>query len=77
MSMSVFDGTLASSNLHFEQTRRTRRWAWIRLTAVPTRNGSIPMFTMRDTVEGASFVWSVESTRCPVRAALTAISAVS
>ena len=78
MSMSVFDGTSAvTSSLHFEQTRRTRRWAWIRFTAVPTRNGSMPMFTMRETVEGASLVWRVESTRCPVRAALTAISAVS
>jgi hypothetical protein len=35
------------------------------------------MFTRRDTVDGASFVCSVESTRWPVRAAFTAISAVS
>ncbi len=49
----------------------------MRFTAVPTRNGSMPMFTRRETVDGASFVWSVESTRCPVREALTAISAVS
>ena len=78
MSMSVLGGTSAvTSNLHLAQTRRTRRWAWIRLTAVPTRNGSMPMFTMRETVEGASLVCSVESTRWPVSAALTAISAVS
>ena len=37
----------------------------------------MPMFTRRETVEGASFVCSVESTRWPVSAALTAISAVS
>ena len=37
----------------------------------------MPMFTRREIVEGASFVCSVESTRWPVRAALTAISAVS
>ena len=57
--------------------RRTRRCAQIRLTEVATRNGSIPMFIKRLIVEGASFVCRVESTRWPVRAALTPISAVS
>ncbi len=37
----------------------------------------MPMLRRRETVPGASFVWSVESTRWPVSAALTAISAVS
>ena len=37
----------------------------------------MPMFSRRDTVDGASLVCSVESTRWPVSAALTAISAVS
>ena len=37
----------------------------------------MPMFIRRVTVLGASFVCSVESTRWPVSAALTAISAVS
>ena len=37
----------------------------------------MPMFIRRLTVLGASLVWSVESTRWPVSAALTAISAVS
>ena len=37
----------------------------------------MPMFINRFTVLGASLVCSVESTRCPVSAALTAISAVS
>ena len=36
----------------------------------------MPMFIRRLMVLGASLVWSVESTRCPVSAALTAISAV-
>ena len=66
-----------TSTLQFAQMRRMRRWAWMRLTAVPTRNGSMPMFTRRETVEGASLVCRVESTRWPVREALTAISAVS
>ena len=42
-----------------------------------TKNGSIPMFRRRLTVEGASLVCSVERTMCPVNAAFTAISAVS
>ena len=37
----------------------------------------MPMFISRLMVLGASFVWSVDSTRWPVSAALTAISAVS
>ena len=37
----------------------------------------MPMFMRRLTVLGASLVWSVDSTRWPVSAALTAISAVS
>ena len=41
------------------------------------RNGSTPMLRRRLMVEGASWVWRVESTRCPVRAALMPISAVS
>ena len=57
--------------------RRTSRCAQIRFTEVATRNGSMPMFIKRLMVEGASFVCSVESTRWPVSAALTAISAVS
>jgi len=49
----------------------------MRLTDVATRNGSMPMFMRRLMVDGASLVCRVESTRWPVRAALTAISAVS
>ncbi len=37
----------------------------------------MPMLRRRETVPGASLVWRVESTRWPVRAALTPISAVS
>ena len=47
------------------------------LTEAVTRNGSMPMLSRRVTVDGASLVCSVESTRWPVSAALTAISAVS
>ena len=57
--------------------RRTSRCAQIRFTEVATRNGSMPMFIKRLMVEGASLVCSVESTKCPVSAAFTAISAVS
>ena len=49
----------------------------IRLIELATRNGSTPMLRRRLTVEGASLVCSVESTRWPVSAALTPISAVS
>ena len=59
------------------QMRRTRRCAQIRCTELATRNGSMPMFISRLIVLGASLVCSVESTRWPVSAALTAISAVS
>ena len=65
------------STLQFAHTLRMRRWAWMRFTAVPTKKGSMPMFTRRETVEGASFVCRVESTRWPVSEAFTAISAVS
>lgn len=41
------------------------------------RNRGTPRSASRVTEEAASFVWSVERTRCPVRAAWTAISAVS
>ncbi len=47
------------------------------LIEVATRKGSMPMFIRRLIVEGASLVCSVERTRWPVSAALTAISAVS
>ena len=70
-------GATSVGALQFVQTRRMRRWAAMRTTDVATRYGSIPMFMRRLIVEGASFVWSVESTRWPVSAALTAISAVS
>src|SRR2546421_367483 len=37
--------------------------------ALPTRNGSTPISTRRVGVDAASLVWSVDNTRCPVRAA--------
>ena len=67
----------ALTDAYFWQALRTRRCATIRITADETRNGSTPMFSIRLMVLGASLVWSVVSTRCPVRAALTPISAVS
>src|SRR2546426_532468 len=51
------------SALQLEQTRRTRRCATMRFTALATLNGSIPMSIMRVTVDGASLVCSVDSTR--------------
>ena len=59
------------------QMRRTSRWARIPWTVEATRKGAIPMSMSRVIVEGASFVCSVEKTRCPVSAAWTAIWAVS
>ncbi len=63
--------------LQLAQTFRTSRWASTRLTEAVTRKGSTPMLSKRVMVEGASFVCRVDSTMWPVRAALTAISAVS
>ena len=57
--------------------RRTRRWAQTRFSELATRNGSMPMFIRRLMVLGASLVCRVDSTRWPVSAAFTAISAVS
>src|SRR5438874_8304561 len=57
--------------------RRTRRCAQIKFTEVATRKGSMPIFIKRLMVEGASLVCNVESTKWPVRAAFTPISAVS
>jgi hypothetical protein len=74
--MSIWGG-VSTSSMHWVQMRRTRRWAQMQLTEVATRKGSIPMFMRRLMVDGASFVCSVERTRWPVSAALTAISAVS
>ena len=70
-------GCFSAGPLQSPQIRRDRRWASTRLTEAVTRNGSTPMLRRRDTVDGASLVWSVDSTRWPVSAALTAISAVS
>ncbi len=70
-------GVIGFGSLQFTQMRRTRRCAQMRWTELATRNGSMPMFIKRLIVLGASLVCSVESTRWPVSAALTAISAVS
>src|SRR5438876_565927 len=45
--------------------------------ALPTRKGSTPISTRRVGVDAASLVWSVVSTRWPVRAASMAMVAVS
>ena len=57
--------------------RRTRRCASTASSESAKLNGSMPMSSRRVTVSGALFVCSVDSTRWPVSAALTAISAVS
>ena len=54
-----------------------RRCAITAITAVDTRKGFTPMSIRRVRAEGASFVWRVENTRCPVSDAWIAISAVS
>ena len=56
---------------------RTSRWATMQSTAEETRKGSMPMSISRPRALGASRVWSVERTRWPVRAASTAMCAVS
>ena len=47
------------------------------MTAAPVRNGSTPISFRRVSAPGASFVWSVESTKCPVSADSIEIFAVS
>ena len=44
---------------------------------IGTRNGGTPISCIRVIALGASFVWSVLKTKCPVNEAWTAISAVS
>ena len=63
--------------LHCWQSWRARRWATTQSIALATRNGSMPISVRRVTVDGASLVCSVESTRWPVSAASMAICAVS
>ena len=73
----ISSGVYSCCRLQSLQMRRTSRCATIRFTALATLNGSIPMSTIRVIVDGASFVCSVESTRCPVSEALIAIEPVS
>ncbi|MNG04818.1 hypothetical protein D3C84_879780 [compost metagenome] len=56
---------------------RARRWAMIRLTEVAILKPWMPMLCRRVRVSAALLVCRVDSTRCPVWAALMAISAVS
>ena len=65
------------SSLQRVQIFRTSRWARIASTVAVIRNGGTPMSRRRVIVEGASLVWSVLKTMCPVSEAWTAISAVS
>ncbi len=76
MLTSAWIGVLTSV-LQSGQILRIRRWAQIRWTDVATRKGSIPMFSRREIVDGASLVCTLDSTRWPVSAALMAISVVS
>ncbi len=52
--------------MQFGQIRRPRRCASTAMMEEAIRNGSTPMSIIRVIAEGASFVCSVESTRCPV-----------
>ena len=63
--------------LHSEHNFRNSRCATMSRTEDATKNGSTPIFNNRLTVLGASFVCSVLNTRCPVKAALIPVSAVS
>ncbi|OQA09191.1 MAG: hypothetical protein BWY66_00669 [bacterium ADurb.Bin374] len=83
MSWGVIPSDLTTSCVglysaaHDLQILRTRRWASTTRIDVVRLNGSMPMFSRRLMVDGASFVWSVEMTRWPVMAALIAMLAVS
>src|SRR5438445_523098 len=68
---------MSSGRLHCVQSLRARRWAVIRMTEDAMLKGATPMFRSRISVAGASLVCSVDSTRWPVCAAFTAMSAVS
>jgi len=57
---SLGEGSYASRQ--FWQTRRTRRWAQVRIHEEEMRNGSMPMSSRRLIAPAASFVCSVEST---------------
>src|SRR3989344_8579788 len=59
------------------QILRTKRWAIITFTVEATRNDSIFISRRRGMAVAASLVWRVDSTKWPVRAAFTAIPAVS
>jgi len=63
--------------LHPGQMSRIRRWAVIIRVVEAVRKGSMPMLLSRVMAPGASLVCNVENRRCPVRAPLMAISAVS
>src|SRR3989338_8414511 len=55
----------------------TNRWAMITLRVEEIRNAGIPKYKNLGMAEIASLVCRVESMRCPVRAELMAMSAVS
>src|SRR6059058_4784202 len=63
--------------LHAWHRTRARRWATMQSTEDATRKGSTPISIRRLSVDAASLVCSVESTRWPVMAASMEILAVS
>ena len=63
--------------LQYVQSWRTSRWATMQTIAEALRKGSMFISVRRVMADGASFVWSVESTRWPVSADSIAILAVS
>ena len=60
-----------------ESILRTNRWARAPTTPVAARKGSTPRSRRRTTEDAASLLWMEARTRCPVRAAFTAVLAVS
>ena len=62
---------------HDLQTRRIRRCAQTQTSEAEIINGSTPISVSRETVVGASLVCKVLNNMCPVKAASTAMPAVS
>src|SRR5712692_7496599 len=71
---SVFGATATLQPSH---VLRTRRWATIAITDDAIKKPSMPMSVNRSNAPTASVAWSEDSTRWPVSADWTAISAVS
>src|SRR5690606_27402901 len=70
LSISVF-------SLQLEHNFLTKRWAILQLSVLAIKNDGTPMSINLDTVAHAELVCMVDKTKCPVKAALTAMLAVA